>query len=402
MTAGPVHRLALPEFTAMMAMLFATIAFSIDAMLPALPAIAAELSPDAVNRAQLLVTAFVLGMGAGTIVVGPISDAIGRRRTIFGGFALYLCGAVLAYAAPSMEVLLAARVVQGIGASGPRIVGLAVVRDLYQGREMARVTSFVMTVFMVVPAIAPSVGAVLISWGGWRLVFLAFVAFALTAGLWVMLRQPETLPRDHRRPLSARNLFAAAREVISDREVAICTAAMTLGFGQMLGLLSSAQQLFDVTYGQGQNFPKWFALLAVLSASASFLNARLVMRLGMRRLATAAYAAQSAFTLGMIVVIGSGVLTGGAAFAAFFIWATSVFFMAGLTFGNLNALALQRMGHIAGTAASVVAAVSTLLAVVIAAPVGLAFDGTARPVMAGVLACSVIAWALMRRLAPAT
>ncbi|MEZ5779664.1 MAG: multidrug effflux MFS transporter [Paracoccaceae bacterium] len=394
--AAEARRLSMPEFTAMLAMLFATIAFSIDAMLPALPAIAAELTPDAINTAQLILTAFVLGMGAGTLFAGPISDAIGRKPTIAIGFAIYIAAAIAAHYAGSIEVLLIARVVQGLGAAGPRIVGLAMVRDLYEGREMARVTSFVMMVFMLVPAVAPSIGAVIIGFAGWRGVFLAFVVFGLVALTWVTVRQPETLPPPRRRPLSARGIIGAAAEVLRNREVMIYTAAMTLGFGQMFGLLSSAQQLFDVTYDQGDNFPLWFALMAALAGTASFINARLVMRLGMRKLATDAYLAQAVFSALMLAVFASGVLTGWPAFAAFFLWATSVFFMAGLTFGNLNALALQKMGHIAGMAASIVSAISTVLAVAIAAPLGLLFNGTPLPVVSGVALCSTLAWLLMR------
>ena len=150
-----IRRLSPVEFTGMLALLFATLAFSIDAMLPALPEIGAELSPEALNRAQLVLSAFVLGMGVGTFFVGPISDAIGRKVTIAGGFALYIVASVTAHYAQSLELLLVARVIQGIGASAPRVAGVAMLRDLYAGREMARIMSFVMMVFMVVPALAP-------------------------------------------------------------------------------------------------------------------------------------------------------------------------------------------------------------------------------------------------------
>ncbi len=389
------RRLPLPEFTAMLAMLYATVAFSIDAMLPGLPMIAAELSPSDVNRAQLVITFFVLGMGLGSGLAGPISDAIGRRPTILGGAALYIAGTLLAYVAPSLELLLAARVLQGLGAAAPRIVGLALVRDLYQGRDMARVSSFVMLVFMIVPAIAPSVGQVIIGFAGWRSIFLAYVLFAIVATGWLMLRQDETLPVAARRPLSLPVLGRGALEVLGDRTVMICTAAMTAGFGQMMALLSSIQQIYEETYHQGANFPKWFALSAVLAASASFVNARLVMRLGMYRLARGAFAGMAVFSLLIAGVIASGFLHGWSAFAAFYVWATSVFFLAGLVFGNLNAIAMQKMGHIAGMTASVMSAVSTVAGAMIAIPVGLAFDGTPLPAILGATICSGLAWVLM-------
>jgi len=395
-TAG-VIRLGQPEFTAMLAMLFATIAFSIDAMLPALPAIAAELTPDAPNRAQLILSAFILGMGIGTLFSGPLSDAWGRKPVIGGGLLLYIAGAALARMAPSLELLLLARALQGLGAAGPRIAGVALSRDLYEGREMARVMSFVMMVFMVVPALAPMIGTVVIAFAGWRSVFLAFMLFGLVAMVWVWARQGETLLPPARRPLSGRVILAGLREVLSSREVLLYTAVMTLGFGQMMGLLSSIQQIFDTTYGRGGEFPYWFALIAVFSATASFVNGKLVMRVGMRRLAAVSYLVQAILSLGMAALFQSGLLHDTASFAAFFFWATSVFFIAGFTFGNLNALALQKVGHIAGMATSVISAISTVLAVAIAGPVGLAFDGTPLPAMVAAAVCSAVAYLLMRR-----
>lgn len=392
-----IRRLAMPEFVAMLATLFATIAFSIDAMLPALPQIAAELVPNDVNRAQLILTSFVLGMGVGTLFAGPISDATGRKIAITGGFALYIAGALLAWQAQSIEMMLLARFLQGLGAAGPRIVSLALIRDLYQGREMARVTSFVMMIFILIPALAPSIGAGIIAFTGWRGIFGAFILFGLIGVLWLNLRQAETLPPARRRPLTVISLAAAAREVLADREVRVYTVVMTLGFGQMFAVLSSSQQLFSETYGRGESFPLWFAAMALLAGTGSILNARFVVRLGMRRIAVLAYKMQTWISALMLLAALTGALPAWAEFPAFFFWMTSVFFMAGVTFGNLNALALQRMGHIAGMAASIVAAVSTILAVVIAAPLGLMFDGTALPLIVGVLVCSGIAWGLMRR-----
>ncbi|TNC06800.1 multidrug effflux MFS transporter [Paracoccus marcusii] len=382
----------------MLAFLFATIAFSIDAMLPALPDIAADLTPDNVNRAQLILTTFVAGMGLGTLFAGPLSDALGRKRTITIGFGIYIAATIAAIYADSLELLLVARFVQGLGAAGPRIVGLALVRDLYEGREMARISSFVMMIFIMIPAVAPTLGAGIIAISDWHGVFLAFIAFALIGALWLNIRQAETLPPAARRPLRIGTLYAAAREVLSDRQVMLATLILTLGFGQMFGLLSSAQQLFGETYGKGENFHLWFAAMALLSGSGTVLNATFVMRFGMRRIAKWAYVMQTIVSGLALTLILSGVLPQGLEFPVFFFWAVSVFFMAGVTFGNLNALALERMGHIAGMAASIVAAISTLAAVLIAAPVGLLYNGTAIPAITATLICSGLAWALMRRL----
>ncbi|MEI4486495.1 multidrug effflux MFS transporter [Frigidibacter sp. MR17.14] len=398
--AGPVKRLPLPEFIGLLAMLFATIAFSIDSMLPSFPKIAQDLSPQDPNRVQLVITIFMLGMGLGTLFAGPISDAIGRKVTITGGIAIYIIAALTAWRAESLEMLLAARFLQGIGASGPRIVAVALVRDLYQGREMARVTSLVMMIFILVPAVAPSLGAAIMAFTGWRGIFLAFVIFALCSATWLNLRQAETLEPARRRPLNLRGLVAGAREVLGDREVRIYTLTLTLGQAQMFATISSAQQLFDTTYHRAASFPLWFAGMALLAGVGSMLNARFVVRLGMRRIVIWAYAMQTVVSAAMVALTLSGALAGteaGIGFAVFFFWMTSLFFMIGVTFGNLNALALQKMGHLAGMAASVVGCISTVCAVVLAVPVGLAFDGTDRPLVLATLACSGIALLLMRR-----
>lgn len=397
MTA-PTKPLGQTEFIALIAMLFATIAFSIDAMLPALPQIAAELSPGAPNAAQLIITSFVLGMGIGTFVAGPLSDSFGRRSVIVAGALLYCIGAVVAWFAPTLETVLAARVIQGLGAAGPRVVSLAMVRDLYQGRQMARVVSFAMMIFTLVPAAAPLMGAAIMAIDGWRGIFVSFMVFSVISMAWMMLRQPETLPPDARRPLALRPLWLALHEVLTRRLIVMAIVVQSLCFGALFATLSSTQQIFDVTYGRGDEFPLWFAVIALVAGTASILNASLVVRLGMRRLVTVTLAVQVGASAIMAAVTAAGAWPPDLAFAAFMVWVTGVFFMAGMTLGNLNALALEPVGHIAGMAASVVGALSTVAAVLIAVPLGLAFDGTPVPLAAGVAVLSAAGWAVMRAL----
>lgn len=384
------------EFIVLIAALFATIAFSIDAMLPALPQIAAELSPDAPNAAQLILTSFVLGMGIGTLFAGPLSDAFGRKPVILAGAALYCAAALVAYLAPTLEGVLIARLLQGLGSAGPRVVSLALVRDLYKGREMARVVSFAMMIFTLVPAIAPFIGQGIIWVAGWRGIFLAFVAFSALSMIWFWFRQPETVPVAARRPLQMASLTAAFLEVLSHRVVVVSIAVQTLVFACLFATLSATQPILDQVYGEGERFPIWFALIALVSGTASLINAKLVVRLGMRRMITFTLAAQVVFSALMLAAKAGGVWPPALAFPAHLLWTTGVFFMTGLTIGNLNALGLEPVGHVAGMAASVIGAIATVVSVVLAAPVGLMFDGTAYPLMAGVAVFAAVGWGLMR------
>ena len=385
------------EFIALIAMLFAIIAFSIDAMLPALPRIGAELSPDAPNRAQLIVIAFVLGMGAATLFAGPMSDALGRKPMVIGGAALYIVGAALAWFAPTLEWLLLARVLQGVGAAGPRVVGMAIVRDLYGGREMARILSFVMMVFMLVPAIAPLVGSWIIAAAGWRAMFGAFVIFAGIATLWLALRLPESLPPAARRPMRLPAIASAVGEVLTHPVVRLSIMAQTMGYVLLFTSISLIQPVFDQVFDRGAQFPLWFAGMAIVSGSASVINAALVMRLGMQRLAMAAFGAQVILSAAITLCWLAG-LRGEAMFAVYLVWQCTVLFQSGLTVGNLNAIAMEPMAHIAGTAASVIGAVATIAGALIAAPIALVFNATPLPMSLGVGGASAVTFVLLWRL----
>ncbi len=388
-------RLALPEFVALMGMMFATVAFSIDAMLPAMGEIAAELAPDAPQRVQLIITTFMLGMGIGTLFTGPLSDALGRKRVILGAAAIYIASSAVAWAAGTLELVLAARLVQGLAAAGPRVAAMAIMRDLYSGRKMAQVMSFAMIVFTFVPAVAPLLGSGIIWLSGWRGIFVAFAVFSVISCGWLALRQPETLPPEHRRPFSTRSIVTGIAAIVKIRRVRLSIAALGFIFGMLFSVISNIQPIFDHSFGRAAEFPFWFAGIAVMSASASFLNARIVMHLGMRRVIELTLVAElviaGLMTLG---ILGGGL--GMFSFPAFIVWMTSVFFVAGLTIGNLNALGMEPLGSLAGLGASVIGSLATVAAVVIAIPVGFAFDGTPLPLAVGVCLCSVCALGLTR------
>jgi DHA1 family bicyclomycin/chloramphenicol resistance-like MFS transporter len=375
-------------------MMFATIAFSIDSILPALPDIGARFSPDDINKAQLILTSFVLGMGVGTFFTGPLSDAFGRKPVIYAGSALYIVSAAAAWASSSLEMLLIARIFQGMGCSAPRVVAMAIIRDLYSGREMARIVSIAMMIFTLVPAIAPMMGAGVIALSGWRGIFVCFMLFSLITIVWMGLRLPESLTPENRRPLRFPLMLDAARQMFTHPSVRVSIMVQTLCLGMLFTMLTMVQQVYDDIHDSAHSFPFWFGFVALISGSASLLNAALVVRLGMRRIVTWVLGGQILFT-SAVLLLNSTDLSANLSFALFVSWQTAVFFMAGMTMGNLNAIAMEPMGHIAGMAASVIGAVSTVLAAVIAGSIGLLFDGSIVPLGVGILTMSTLGFILM-------
>jgi len=383
------------EFVALIAMMFSTIAFSTDAMLPALPVIAAELTPEAPNQAGLIVTMFILGLGIGTFITGPLSDAFGRKPIVYVGAALYIVGAGLAWMATSLELILAARIVQGLGAAGPRVVSMAIIRDLFSGREMARIVSIAMMFFTLVPAIAPLMGAGLIALAGWRAVFGAFVVFALISVLWLGLRLQETLRPPLRRPLRWQVMLGAVHEMFSHPTVRLSIFVQAMTMTALFATLTMVQPIYDQVYDRAATFPYWFGVVALASGSASLLNAAIVTRFGMRRLVNSALVVQMFVSGIMLILLYSGVPD---SFALFVVWKFVLFCQAGFTVGNLNAIAMEPMGHIAGMAASVIGAVATVIAALLAAPVALWFNGTPTPLIATVFVLAVAGAILMHKM----
>lgn len=388
----PANRLPQFEFIALIAMNFAMVAFSIDAMMPALPEIGHALIPSDINRAQLVITSFVFGMGVGTFFAGPLSDRFQRKPVIAAGAVLYVIGAAWAAKASSLEGLVAARILQGLGVAGPRVVAIAIVRDLYEGRQMARIMSYAMMIFTLVPAIAPLIGSFIIANSSWRMIFIACIAFCAISVGWLLLRQPETLARENCRPFRVQTILAAIRECFAHREFLISVLAQSLALGVLFACLSSIHSIFEQTWDRAENFPLWFALIAIVSASASVLNAWLVVRLGMRRMISTGFLMQVVIS-GLVTAL---LLLGMLNFATYVLWTASIFFMVGLVLGNLNALAMEPLGHIAGLSASILGALSTVCSVAIAVPVGLAFDGTPLPLAAATFVLSVISYLLVK------
>ena len=362
------------EFIPLIALLMSLVALSIDAMLPALPAIGSDLGAAQRNDAQLVVTSLFLGLGFGQLLFGPLSDFIGRKPAICAGLAMFMAGCIVSVFAPTFESMLAGRVLQGVGVAAPRVVTMALVRDQYEGRRMARIMSFAMAVFILVPAIAPALGQGIMWIADWRAIFVTFFAIAVIAFAWLAIRQPETLPAARRTPFSPRALGRSAMKVLSNRAAMGYTIAAGFSFSPFIAYLSTAQQIFQDGYGVGALFPLYFGGLALAFGAASLVNGHLVMRFGMRRLSSVA--ALSVALISFVSWAGAFAFDGVPPLWMFIASLLLIFAAVALLFGNLNSLAMQPLGDVAGVGAALIACLATLVSVPLGGFIGLRFDGT--------------------------
>ncbi len=384
----------LGEFVALIALMISLIALSIDAMLPALPAIGADLGVQRANDNQLVISVLFLGMAVGQIFYGPVSDTTGRKPPIYVALLLFMVGCLMSIFAASYAVMLAGRFVQGLGVAGPRIVAVALVRDQYEGRAMARIMSFVMAVFILVPAVAPAWGQAILFVADWRAIFASFLIITVLVLLWFGVRQPETLPVERRMPFSLRRILSAVVEVCTHRSALGATVAAGLVFGGFLGYLNSSQQIFQDTYEQGSRFALYFGMLALAVGGAGYVNGKLVMGYGMQALTRWALTCASLLFAGFFLVAVA--FDGVPPFWLFMIVMLIGFFGIGILFGNLNTIAMDPMGHIAGVAAAVIASLSTVISLALGVVIGLSYDGTILPLIGGFALLSTAALLTMR------
>ncbi len=394
-SAAGQTRLGFVEFVALAALLTSLVALSIDAMLPALPQIGADLGVKAANDSQLVIATLFAGLGIGQLFYGPVSDSLGRKPAIYIGLLLFALGCVMALLAEQFETLLWGRFLQGLGAAGPRIIAIAMVRDQFSGPAMARVMSFIMSVFILVPIIAPALGQLILSIADWRAIFSLFLLLAVVLTVWCGLRQSESLPPERRTPLTVVRLMLSLREIVTQPSALGYTLVAGIVFGAFVGYLSSAQQIFQQQYALGSQFPLYFALLAGAIGIASVSNAYWVMRWGMRRLCVLALSGIG--VLSTVFVLIALAYQGHPPLWALMAYLFPVFFCIGLLFGNLNALAMEPLGHIAGLGAGVVGFVSTLISVPVGVSIGQLYNGSVIPLVAGFavlagLALGVIRW----------
>ena len=381
------------EFVIMIALMTSMVALSIDAMLPALPLIAGDLGVENLNHSQYVITHFFAGLAAGQIFFGPLSDAAGRRPAIMVGLFVFVAGCLLSLFASDFSFMLIGRLLQGFGAAGPRIASIALVRDRYRGREMARVMSFVMTVFILVPVFAPAVGQGILLVSGWQVIFALFLAMSLGIGGWFWARQPETLAPQNRSSLSFAGVAISTLGILRLRPALGYALTMGFVFGAFIGYLSSSQQILQVQYGLGNLFPLYFGILASVIGCASLVNARLVTRLGMRRLSRLAL--QGMCVMSALFFLPTWIYGGHPPFSALMLYLLPLFFCFGILFGNLNAMAMEPLGHVAGLGSAVVGSLATFVSTIFGILVSAAYDGTVLPMVLGFALLGLCSLAVM-------
>ncbi|WP_372680935.1 multidrug effflux MFS transporter [Desulfosarcina sp.] len=390
MRRGPGYR----EFVTLMAVMISITALSIDMMLPALPEIGKDLRVGHVNDVQLVVTVLLFGMGIGQLLFGPLADSFGRKPVIIIGFAVFIIGCLFSIFSNRFELMIIGRMIQGIGTGGPRTAIIALVRDQYGGRAMARIMSVVMAIFIVVPAIAPALGQAVLLAMGWRAIFGVLMIQGLVALTWFTIRQPETLSRDDRIPFSSGRILEAVLGVCNNRLSMGYTLASGCIAGVLMSYLSSAQQIFQEVYGLGREFPVYMAALALFVGGASLVNSRIVMRFGMRVLS---YRAILLFLVLTTIYLAVTYQMGGRTpLWLMMVFFAPSFFCMGILFGNLSAVAMEPLKHMAGIGAAIIGSLSNFISSSFGALVGRCYDGSTLPLACGFVILGTLTAIAMR------
>ncbi len=378
------------EFLALTAALMATQALAVDTMLPALPTIGEALGLSNANRGQWIVTAYIVGVGMGQLFWGLISDRFGRRPALLSGLAAYAAAAVLSGLTSSFATLLFWRLVHGASAAS-MVVARSVVRDLYSGRQMARVMSLTFIVFLVVPVMAPSLGQLILWLAPWRCIFVIFGVFAAGVWLWVLLRLPETLHPEYRLALTRRHIVHAAKLVLGERASLCYTLAMTVMFGALLAYIGMVQQIFADVFHRAALMPVIFALCAASMAVTSFLNSRIVERVGMRIISQAGLLVYLGAT-GLHVLVA---LFGYERLWTFVILQSATLACFGLAMSNFGAMAMEPVGSVAGIGAALQGFATTFGGALLGAVIGRGFHGSTLPLALGAFLCGLASLAFV-------
>ena len=389
------------EFIVLIGLMMALVALAIDMMLPALPLIGAQLGVVDKNDNQLIISLLFLGIAFGQLFYGPISDSYGRKPSIYIGFGIFIFGTLISLFSSTLYLMLVGRFIQGFGIAGPRIISVALVRDRFGGAEMAKIMSVVMAIFIIVPVLAPALGQIILMFAEWQYIFIFFLFYAVLLLVWFILRLPESLRKEDQHELSFSRVFKVTLEILRNRQSLGYIIAAGFISSLFLGYLNSSQQLFQDTYGLGDKYVFVFALLALSVGAGSILNGQLlVKRYGMIKMVKVASVSITGFSLAFLFLIlpFNGVPTLTLVLLFFII----ILFFTGILFGNLNALAMEPLGHVAGIGSSVVGALSTLISVPFGIYIGLSYNNTVFPLTIGFVAMGflcylAILWASKRK-----
>ena len=380
-------RLGQFEFIALMASLMSVVALAIDALLPALELIGFSIGTVQASDNQLIIIMIFLGLGVGPLFFGPVSDSLGRKPIVYMGFTIFIIASFICVFATNLEVMIAGRILQGIGLSAPRTISIAMVRDSYSGDHMARIMSFITVVFLLVPIVAPAMGKFVLDHYNWQVIFYIQLIFSLLVSFWFWKRQPETLPSENRIPFTRHIFLDGIKELLKYKSTLGFTVISGFITGSFIVYLSGSQQIFQQQYGLVDEFPYIFAGLAISVGAATFLNGTLVLKFGMEKLVTLALLAFFGIPLLYIILFYNASNPSIIVLLTFF---ALQFFAIGFLFGNLRALAMQPVGHIAGIGAAITGFISTLMAVPISTYIGKFIGGTALPLFVGFLICGLL------------
>lgn len=383
------RRLGRVEFTALLAMSMALAALGTDIVLPAFGEMRADMGlPSDSTAVTGVISAYFFGLAVSQVFYGPLADRFGRKPILYVGYAIYLIGAVASALAPTLELVVAARFVWGLGAAGPRVVTLTVVRDRYGGEEMSRAMSFIMAVFVLVPIVSPSLGAAVAVALSWRWVFGVCAVLVTVMAVWAT-RLEESLATENRRELSLVRIRESGRMVFTNRLTMGYTVALTFLFGAFLSYLASSELIFAQVFGAGESFPLYFGGLAAVMGAAMLVNAALVRRLGIRRLVQSV---MLVYVFGSLAFLTVAFLTGGRPPLWVFLLGMMVLLSShALLIPNFNSIAMEPMRRVAGTASAVIGTVSTAGGALLGALLDRTFDGTVLPFFGGYLVFGVLA-----------
>ncbi len=379
------------EFVVLMAALMSIVALSIDAVLPALPMIGDYLSVNNPSDNPKLITTIFLGLGIGQLIFGPLSDSFGRKPMVYFGFILFVIASIICITTKSFEMMLFGRILQGIGLASPRTMCIAMVRDSYEGDYMAKILSIVVMVFILIPIIAPTLGQFLMNHYHWKSIFIFTLVYGLFVMLWFWLRQPETLKAKHRIPYRLAIFKTGTIQFFRIKSAVVYTLLSGFITGSFMVYLSTAQQIFEKQYDLAEEFPLIFASIAISVGIATFMNSQLVVKYGMRRIVHLSMLSFVAISLVFISLYHSGNNPSIEVLVTFF---ALQFFTIGFLFGNLRALAMQPMGHIAGIGSALNGFISTVMAVPIANYIGSFVVDSVTPLFVGFLVCGIISLVL--------